>query len=122
MTNVLAPLNDLVLVANVTVRNAVTGAEEAVSTGTVTGFLATSPGPAAVTADAALSVAGVYVGAQAGFTAGDWMFQLDAAVLTKTLLDTHFTTATPYFIVSRTSAVRQVIRLEYRQYMEAIVG
>jgi hypothetical protein len=116
--NILAPLNDFVWTAKVVLRSATTGAEEAVTTGTVTGFLATTNTSSATTAEATWSVSGVYIGGANGFDAGTWMFQLDAAVLTAALLATHFTTATPYFIVTRTNGVRQWYRLRYQENLE----
>ena len=116
--NILAPLNDFVWTAKVVLRSTSTGAEEAVTTGTVTGFLATSPGSGATTADANWSVSGVYVGGANDFDAGTWMFQIDAALLTAALLAAHFATATPYFIVTRTNGVRQVYKLRYLDFIE----
>jgi len=128
MADSLVPLNDFVVFANIPLRNTTTGALEYATTGTVTGFLATSADADATAAHASLSVSGTQVGSitlDNGETLPSaWMFQIDAAVLTKSLLDTHFAPSTRnpcYFIVSRASAKRQVLRLEYKQFMEAIV-
>lgn len=120
--NQLNPLNDFVRVVNLKRINSSTGAEEPITTGSPTGFLATSKEPDATTAHASLSANGVYIGATAGYEAGDWMFQLDAAVLTKALLETYFLTGVPYFIVNLASDVRVYEQLDYAASRAAIVS
>jgi len=120
---VLAPLNDLDITIVLEDINTSTGTRTPITTGTVTGFLATSSAPDATAADATLSVSGVYVGGQTkvsgksgNYDAGTWLFHLDASALTISLLDTNFLTATPYFIVSKSNAVRKVGRFTYSRY------
>lgn len=117
-TNALSPLNDLVVTTVIRGPNATTGTYEAVTTGTVTGFLATSDAADATTADASWQVTGTYVGGNddgngGTYDAGTWLFHIDAAALTAALLATHFATATPWFIVTRANAMRRTMRLRY---------
>jgi hypothetical protein len=119
----LTPLNDLDLTIVLEDINTSTGTRTPITTGTVTGFLATSSAPDATTADATLSVSGVYIGGQtkitgqsATYDAGTWLFHLDASALTIALLDEKFAAATPYFIVSKSNAVRKVGQLSYSRY------
>lgn len=103
--------------------NTSTGVRTPITTGTITGFLSTGYDSTATAAHASLSVSGVYIGGQlkvtggtATYDAGTWLFHIDASVLTKTLLDTYFATATPYFIVTKSSSLRKVGQLTYLTY------
>lgn len=118
----LSPLNDLDITILLEDINTTTGTRTAITSGTVTGFISTSPNPDATAADATLSVSGVHVGGNDQYTggpdydSGTWLFHLDASALTIALLDSLFngtTTPTPYFIVSKSNAVRKVGRLTY---------
>jgi hypothetical protein len=121
-TNPLSPLNDFNRTVLLEVVDGVTGVITPVTTGTVTGFLATSNLPTAGSADASLSVSGVYIGGANGYEAGTWLFAIDAAVLTPALLDTHFASATPYFIVGRVSGVRRYEKLAYKPALAATLA
>lgn len=110
----LFPLNDVNWVVGPIEEVDAQGQRNAVTTGTVVGFLAASASPDATEAALALKANLAYVGGQVGYTAGDWLFQLDAAVLTKALLDTHFAvTGKAYFHISRVGAVRAVEEIMY---------
>lgn len=111
--NPLYPLNDFLRTLLLETVHPTTGVTTPVTTGTVTGFLATSNSPTATAADASLSVSGVYIGGANDFDAGTWLFEIDAANLTAALLATHFTTATPYFIVKMDGAIRVFEKLKY---------
>lgn len=115
----LTPLNDLDLTILLEDINVTTGTRTAITSGAATGFLSTRPDPDATTADATLSVAGVHVGGNPKYTggpnydSGTWLFHFDASVLTIALLNTLFAQAIPFFIVSRSNAVRKVGQLTY---------
>lgn len=127
----ISPLNTVAFyVEGIVEFNATTGVEDAITTGTVTGFLATSDAADATTADATLSVSGVHVGGQTKPASvgsgtwgnGTWMFRFLGSALTLSLLDTHFLTATPHLIVTRTGTIRAKVRLTYnRRTLEATV-
>lgn len=121
-TNPLAPLNDFVRTVLIEEVDAVTGVITPATTGSVTGFLATSNDPTATTAHANFSVAGVYIGGANGFAAGTWLFAIDAAALTAALLDQYFATAVPYFIVSRVGAIRRYEKLAYKPALAATIA
>lgn len=118
----LSPLNDFLRQVLLEIVDPTTGVVTAVTTGTVTGFLATSKLPTATAYDPTWSVSGVYIGGANGFTAGTWQFEIDAAVLTTALCDAAFTTGTPYFIVSRVNAVRVYEQLRYLQSAPAVIA
>lgn len=116
----LTPLNDLDITIVLEDINTSTGTKTPITTGTVTGFLATSSAPDATTADATLSVTGTHVGGNpklsgvtGNYDSGTWLFHLDASVLTIALLNTLFAQSTPYFIATKTNAVRKVGKLTY---------
>lgn len=121
-TNPLSPLNDFTRTVLLEDVDAVTGVITPVTTGTVTGFLATSNSPTAVAADPALSVSGVYIGGANGYEDGTWLLEIDAAALTPTLLDSLFASVTPYFIVSRANAVRRYEKLKYTPALAATLA
>lgn len=103
-----------------------TGTKAPITTGSVTGFLATSKGPSATAADASLQASLTYVGGNSDgeggtYAAGTWLFQLDAAALTPNLLSTHFAGARPYLIVERTNDLRVAIPLTYASEEQAVV-
>lgn len=119
MARKLTPLNDfnrLVLIEEVNS----SGVVVPVTSGTVTGFLATTNASGATAADATLSASLTYVGGANDIAAGTWLFQLDAAALTLALLDTHFaSSAVAYLIVKKDNSVRRWERLEYSNQMAA---
>jgi hypothetical protein len=87
-----------------------TGAEVAVSTGTVTAFLATDNGPTATAADATLSVSAVYTGA-----GGVWIATFDKTVMLASLLNTLFPAGvTPYLIVENSTGIRVYVTCAYK--------
>lgn len=122
----LSPDNDLDITIVLEDINTSTGTRTPITTGSTTGFVATTYAPSAVTAAASLSVSGVYIGGQTKVTgqsgtydAGTWLFHVDAsaAAMTATALDALFADptapATPYFIVTRSNAIRKVGQLTY---------
>lgn len=115
----LSPLNDLVFTLLIEDVNTGTGVITPVTTGTVTGFLATDNAPTATTADPSLSISGVYIGGANGFAAGTWLFNFDATILTAALLNTLFNSATPYLIISRSGAARRYVTLTYTPSLAA---
>lgn len=112
----LYPLNDLSLEVKLKTVNSETGAKEALTTGTVTAFLATANTPTASAADATLSVSCVHIGS------GKWLAQFDGATLTATLLNTLFSAATPYCIVQAAGDIRAYVELTYSASREATVS
>lgn len=125
----LSPLNEFDRAIVVESINTSTGTKAPVTTGTVTGFLATSFDPEATTAHASLSVSGVYIGGQlkvtgetATYAAGTWLFHIDASVLTVALLDGLFLTTTPYFHVSKVDSNRLVFSLDYCRTATGTLG
>lgn len=122
MAGKLSPLNDLnryVLIEEVNS----SGVVVPVTSGTVTGFLATTNASGATAADATLSASLTYVGGSNDIEAGTWLFQLDAAVLTLALLNTHFgSTGVAYLIVKKDNSVRRWERLEYVTSLPAEIG
>lgn len=118
------PLNDLEVKVGPLKNIPSTGTPTAITTGTVTGFLATSKAADATAADAALSATLTHIGGNddgngGTYDQGTWLFLLNAAVLTKALLETHFLTNTPWFIVQRSDDVRVVKECVYRESREA---
>lgn len=109
----LVPLNDFACTVLVEDVDPATGLIGPVTSGTVTGFIAADNSPTATEADASLTMSGTYIGGANSFAAGTWLFNFDAAILTPTLLNSLFSTATPYFIVQRASGVRRYVALTY---------
>ena len=112
-TPVLYPLNDLAFTVvlkkiDTTVGSATLGKAIALTTGTVTAFLATANTPTATAADASLSVTLTHI------ANGKWLVHFDGASLTASLLNTHFAAATPYMIIQATGDVRTYVELEYQ--------
>lgn len=115
MSDDISPLNDFV--ATMILENVAsdTGVVTAISSGTITGFLATSDSPDATAADANWSVSGTYIGGANDYEAGTWMWQIDAAVLTYALMEAAFgSSKKAYFIVQKTNDKRVVKKLRYR--------
>ena len=104
----LFPLNDLALSVQLKSVDPTSGALSYITTGSVTGFLATSDLPTATAADASLVATCNYSGAN-----GKWTVTIDAALLTAALLNTLFATTTPYLIVQQTNDFRFAIQLAY---------
>jgi hypothetical protein len=109
----LVPLNDFVCTVLVEDVNSGTGVISSVTTGTVTAFIAIDNSPSATAADPSLTQSATYIGGANGFVAGTWLVNFDATVLTASLLNTLFNTATPYLIISRVGAVRRYVTLSY---------
>lgn len=103
----LYPLNDFIVDFQLKQVDTTTGTASAITSGSVTAFLATSSGPTATAADSTLSVACVYA------TSGKWIASFDAATLTAALLSTLFAAVTPYLIISKASDVRLAVQLAY---------
>jgi hypothetical protein len=115
MATYLYPLNDLALSVTLKEVSATTGAVTVLTTGTVTGFLATSSGPTATAADPSLVATCNYSSAL-----GKWVVTIDAAILTASLLNTHFAAATPYLILQSASNFRTYITLTYSAGRETV--
>ena len=120
-TPVLAPANDFGLIANLEDFDRATGVKGPLTSGSVTAFISLSNSATATAANGALSMSAVYVGAQAGRHAGDWLIFWDATVLTFALLDPLFAAATPYLIVSYPAGIRVYAQLAYMQTKPAVV-
>lgn len=91
------------------------GVNVPVTSGTITAFLATSKGSNATAADATLSGSMTYIGGANGIVEGTWQFQLDASVLTRTLLNTHFgASLVAYLHFSKANSFRRFVPVEYR--------
>lgn len=120
-TPVLYPLNDLGFTVplkkiDTDSASATFGKAIALTTGTVTAFLATSDLPTAAAADATLVATCTHV------ANGKWLIHFDGAALTASLLNTHFAAATPYMIVQVSGDIRVAVTLEYQAARPASVG
>lgn len=115
-TPIVSPLNDFGRIINIQTRGS-DGVLAALTTGTVTGFIANSNAGDAAAYDAGWSVSGTYVGANGGdLVAGDWFFSIDAAVLTVALCRAAFGNGeTPYFIAQRTNGFRRYVKCKYSE-------
>lgn len=104
----LHPLNDLPLLVTISTVNAAGRLIPFTASTSMRAFLATSDTPTATAADATLNTVPTYTGA-----GGKWMVTFNKALLTPSLLNTHFASAVPYCIVENDEDVRVAIRLEY---------
>jgi hypothetical protein len=104
----LYPLNDLNLVVTLKFVD-VDGSIKPLDTGPISFFLATSNLPTATQADAALAGNAVHLAAGSG----QWLIQLDAAVLTFSLLNGLFASVPPVLIVQSANNVRGYATLAY---------
>lgn len=104
----LYPLNDLNLVVTLKYVDS-SGNIQPLDTGVVTFFLATTNDPTATAADPSLSGSAVHLAAGSG----QWLIQLDAAVLTFSLLNALFASVPPQLIVQSTNNVRGYATLTY---------
>lgn len=124
MSHPLNPLNKFSRIVLIQDVDAVTGATDPVVAGTLTGFLATSNDPSATTADPSLTTTGTHIGvsvpdATHPYPLGTWLITFSATVLTVALLDSLFTTAIPYFIVSYPGIDRVYETLSYKRSRKA---
>jgi hypothetical protein len=104
----LYPLNDLTFLVTLKTVDPATGKVIALTTGSVTGFIAASNLPTASAADPSLTFTITHVGS------GKWLVVMDAALLTAALLNTLFGSgATPYVILQLTGGFRAYIQLAY---------
>lgn len=122
----LAPLNDLDVLVGPIKTVSSSGTKASVTTGTVAGLISTSKAATATAADVTLEANLSYVGGEDNgeggtYDEGMWLFQLDAAVLTASLLSTNFASTVPYLIVKRDNAIRRAIRMEYVDSLAAEV-
>lgn len=113
---VLYALNDFFAKVALRQVDASTGVETALTTGTVTAFLATGYGPTATAADPALSVSATHLGK------GVWLIAFDAAVLTTALLDPLFGSTPAYLIVQQPGGLRVYTPVTYATTRPALVG
>lgn len=91
----------------------VNGNEVPFTTGTVTGFIATTSLPTATAADPTLSVTCTHIGE------GRWLVAFPA--FNSTLLDPLFGTTTPWFIVTDSVNIRVAFEGEYNKTREGVV-
>jgi hypothetical protein len=117
MSIYLTPLRDLTLevVAKNYVASGTSIAQTPITSGAMSAFLATSNSPTASAADASLVGTCTHVGT------GHWLVTFDAAILTASLLATHFAAATPYCIVQIPSEFRDYVTLTYRASAPATI-
>lgn len=88
--------------------------KSALTTGTVTGFLATTNVSNATAADASLVATITHI------KDGWWRVSIDGAILTRTLMDTNFGGAGGCFlIIVQTNNLRRYIELDYDDALEA---
>ena len=104
----LYPLNDLNLVVTLKYVDA-QGAIQPLDTGPISFFLATSNLPTATQADATLAGNATHLATGSG----QWLIQLDAAVLTYALLNGLFASVPPVLIVQSANNVRGYATLAY---------
>ena len=122
-----SPLKPINVVAGPYYSVPTTGTRAAITTGTFTGFLATTDAPDATTADATLSADLTYVGTNSDglggtYPAGSWLFQLAASAVTKALCETHFAPlGKAYLIINRSGVTRDVIVLTYKRSSYATI-
>lgn len=83
------------------------------TTGTASAFLATSGVSDATAADASLIATCGYDSANAPW----WDIYFPATVLTQSLMDTHFAEAECWCIVKHSNGTREVIQLDYEDYL-----
>jgi hypothetical protein len=110
MATYFSPLNDIALEIPLKTVDPVTGVVSTLTTGTVTGFLATTNTSSATAADPTLVVTCNY-----SSTKRKWIVTMDAALLTTSLCTTHF--ATPglgYLILQSSGNFRGYMTLTYR--------
>jgi hypothetical protein len=115
----LVPLNDIYVDVGPLRTVSTAGLKAAITTGTVDFFLSASKSSSATAADPTLSGTATYVGSASDgdgntYDAGMWICQLDAAVLTASLLRTHFqATSKAYLYVKRDNNIRRMVELTY---------
>src|SRR5690349_12280123 len=124
MSRALNPLNKLFRTVLIEDVSGTTGATIPVVSGTLTAFLATSNSPTATAADGTLSVSGTHVGvsvpdATHPFPLGTWLIEIGGNALSVALLDSLFTTATPYLIVVYNDLDRVYEKLKYKRTRKA---
>lgn len=94
------------------------GVNVPVTEGTIEGYLATTKATNAADPTAptdTLTAELTYIGGANDIEAGTWLFQLDASVLTRTLLNTHFTSgAVVYLHFTKSNSFHAYVPLEYR--------
>jgi len=112
----LSPLNDLAFLVTLKVMGP-TGAMIPLDTGSASCFLATSAAATAGAADPSLVGTITYTGA-----GGKWTVSFDAAILTPSLLATHFAAATPYVIIQVANGIRRAVACQYSDSYEAEVS
>lgn len=112
-TPVINPLNDFALYAKLQKINEQTGVRTALTSGSVTAFLATSDAPTATAADASLVVTPTHV------ADGKWLIFFDASVLQPALLETLFADTTPVLILQHEDGVRVYRTCAYAASREA---
>lgn len=122
------PLNDLSVPMGPFETVSSLGAKAPITAGTISGFIATTATPDAVTAHANFVVANLsYVGGQANpnggtYALGTWLFQLDASLLTDALCEQYFAATGEAFIHAiSANNIRVVVRLEYQRTRFAVM-
>lgn len=103
-----------------------TGTLTPITSGAITGFLATSPDPDATAAHPSLEASLGYVGGNSDGNGGTyeldaWLWQIDASVLTTALLDPLFLKTKPWLIVVKDNDKRIVIPARYVRDERAVV-
>jgi hypothetical protein len=122
----ISPKNDINIVVGPLMSVSSLGAKAPITSGTVTGFFATSKATSAIAADPSLQANLSYIGAQSDgeggtYDEGSWLFQLNASDAVAALLATYFSNARPFLIVTRTDDLRVVIPCEYVESLIATV-
>ena len=121
----ISPLNTFWRLYQIDTISSVDGSETGATTGSVTGFIATSNAPDATAADATLSVAGTHVGvaspAAGQWPLGTWLISIPGSSLTVALMDQLFNnnSTLPYLIIERTGSDRVSETLKYKRTKKA---
>lgn len=102
-----SPLNPFGVYARIYTLNLSTGEAEEITTGSVTGFLATSDDPEAAAADGTLSMTASYVAGKG------WLVAFAASVMTVELLDALFLYHPAWLIVQKSNGARVALELKY---------
>jgi hypothetical protein len=115
-TPIISPLNDFSFIVPLKDVDPTTGKVVALTTGTVTFFLAITDDPAAATpADAAFQGNATHVGK------GNWLIQLDAAVMTVAKMEAAFAATPPFLMIQKPSGFFVNLPLIYQKKKKAVL-
>lgn len=115
-TPIIYPLNDFSFIVPLKDVDPADGKVKPLLTGTVTFFLSVTDDPAtAVAADPAFAGSATHVGK------GNWLIQLDAAVMTVAKMETAFAAAPPFLMIQKPSGFLVNLPLAYQKKKKAVL-